>query len=69
MGFSKGLKITKLKYPLKKQNGVVRKAEPPALLSLNFDFKIWFRAHQVTGTVEKRAPEPKTKEYAEVSAT
>ena len=35
----------------------------------NFDFKIWFRARQVTGTVEKRAPEPKTKEYAKVCAT
>lgn len=35
----------------------------------NFDFKIWFWARQITGTAEKRAPEPKTKEYAKVCAT
>ena len=33
-------------------------SQDPRSYSLYFDLNIWFRARKVTGTFEKRAPEP-----------
>ena len=41
-------------------------SQDPRSYSLYFDLNIWFRARKVTGTLEKRVPDPKMEKTSNI---